>query len=146
MAPKRAEHSLVIEAEPAVCFDAITQYETFPEWQGAVKEVEVLSRDGEGRGLDVRFDIDAKVRQVSYTLRYSYEPPHQITWDYIAGDVKSVDGEYVFEDRRDGTTLATYSLAIDAGVWLPGPVKEMLTDQVMKRSVEDLKRRVETDS
>jgi ribosome-associated toxin RatA of RatAB toxin-antitoxin module len=59
MAPKRAEHSLVIEAEPAVCFDAITQYETFPEWQGAVKEVEVLSRDGEGRGLDVRFDIDA---------------------------------------------------------------------------------------
>jgi ribosome-associated toxin RatA of RatAB toxin-antitoxin module len=146
MAPKRAEHSLVIEAEPAVCFDAITQYETFPEWQGAVKEVEVLSRDGEGRGLDVRFDIDAKVRQVSYTLRYSYEPPHQITWDYIAGDVKSVDGEYVFEDRRDGTTLATYSLAIDAGVWLPGPVKKMLTDQVMKRSVEDLKRRVETDS
>jgi ribosome-associated toxin RatA of RatAB toxin-antitoxin module len=146
MAPKRAEHSVVIEAEPAVCFDAITQYETFPDWQGAVKDVEVLSRDGEGRGLDVRFEIDAKVRQVSYTLRYSYEPPHQITWDYIEGDVKSVDGEYVFEDRRDGTTLATYSLAIDPGAWLPAPVKKMLTDQVMKRSVEDLKRRVETDS
>jgi hypothetical protein len=31
-------------------------------------------------------------------------------------------------------------------VWLPAPVKKMLTDQVMKRSVEDLKRRVETDS
>jgi uncharacterized membrane protein len=145
MAKKRAEHSLVIEAPPADCFEAITEYETFPEWQTAVKAVEVLTRDADGRGCDVRFEIDAKVRQVEYTLRYSYEAPHLITWDYVDGDVKSVDGEFVFEDRRDGTTLATYSLAIDPGVWLPGPVKSVLTDQVMKRSVEDLKRRVEAD-
>lgn len=146
MGAKRAEHSLLIEASPVVCFEAITDYETFPDWQAAVKDVEVLSRDDDGRGRDVRFDIDAKVRHVSYTLRYSYEPPHLITWDYVDGDVKSVDGEFVFEDQRDGTTLATYSLAIDPGVWLPGPVKKVLTDQVMKRSVEDLKRRVESDS
>ena len=139
-------HSVLIDAEPAVCFDTITAYETFPEWQAAVKEVDVLSRDKDGRGRDVRFDIDAKVREVSYTLRYSYEPPRRITWDYVDGDVKSVDGEYVFEGQGDGTTRATYTLDIDPGVWLPGPVKKMLTDQVMKRSVEDLKRRVETDS
>jgi ribosome-associated toxin RatA of RatAB toxin-antitoxin module len=139
-------HSLVIEAEPAVCFDEITDYETFPEWQAAVKEVDVLSRDAAGRGRDVHFAIDAKVRQVAYTLRYSYEPPHLVTWDYVDGDVKSVDGEYVFEDQGDGTTLATYSLDIDPGVWLPGRVKKLLTDQVMKRSVEDLKRRVENHS
>jgi ribosome-associated toxin RatA of RatAB toxin-antitoxin module len=145
MAAKRAEHSLVIDASPQACFAAITEYETFPEWQTAVKDVEVLSRDQRGRGRDVHFELDAKVRQVTYTLRYSYEEPHLITWDYIEGDVKSVDGEFVFEDRRDGTTLATYSLAIDPGVWLPGPVKSVLTDQVMKRSVEDLKQRVESD-
>jgi ribosome-associated toxin RatA of RatAB toxin-antitoxin module len=139
-------HSLVIEAEPAVCFAEITDYETFPEWQAAVKEVQVLSRDKEGRGRDVRFQIDAKVREVTYTLRYSYEPLRLITWDYVEGDVKSVDGEYTFEDQGDGTTMATYSLDIDPGVWLPGRVKRMLTEQVMKRSVEDLKRRVENDS
>jgi ribosome-associated toxin RatA of RatAB toxin-antitoxin module len=139
-------HSVLIDAEPAVCFEAITAYETFPEWQAAVKEVDVLSRTKDGRGRDVRFHIDAKVRQVSYTLRYSYEPPHVITWDYVEGDVKSVDGKYVFEDQGNGTTRATYSLDIDPGVWLPGRVKKMLTDQVMKRSVEDLKRRVENDS
>src|SRR6478752_4216247 len=100
MAAKRAEHSLVIEADPQICFEAITDYETFPDWQAAVQEVEVLSRDDAGRGRDVRFHIDAKVREVSYTLRYSYEPPHLISWDYVNGDVKSVDGEFVFEDRR----------------------------------------------
>jgi ribosome-associated toxin RatA of RatAB toxin-antitoxin module len=136
----------VIEAEPAVCFAEITDYETFPEWQAAVKEAHVLSRDEQGRGRDVRFQIDAKVREVTYTLRYSYEPPRVITWDYLEGDVKSVDGEYTFEDQGDGTTMATYSLDIDPGVWLPGRMKRMLTEQVMKRSVEDLKRRVENDS
>src|SRR3954467_12157239 len=139
-------HSVLIDAEPAVCFEAITAYETFPEWQAAVKEVDVLSRTKDGRGQDVRFSIDAKVRQGSYTLRSSYEPPPPITWDYIDGDVKSVDGEYVFEDQGDGTTRATYSLDIDLGVWLPGRVKKILTDQVMKMSGEDLKGRVETDS
>jgi ribosome-associated toxin RatA of RatAB toxin-antitoxin module len=139
-------HSLVIEAEPADCFDEITDYETFPEWQAAVKEVDVLSVNDAGLGRDVRFVIDAKVRVVSYTLRYSYEQPRLIKWDYLDGDVKSVDGEFLFEDQGDGTTLATYSLDIDPGVWLPGPVKKLLTEQVMKRSVEDLKRRVENHS
>ena len=143
MGKKRAEHSMVIEAPPQACFEAITDYDSFPDWQAAVKDVEVLSRDAEGRGRDVRFAIDAKVKTVHYTLAYSYEPPHLITWDFVEGDVKDVDGEYVFEDQRDGTTLATYSLAIDPGVWLPGPVSKVLTEQVMKRSVEDLKRRVE---
>jgi ribosome-associated toxin RatA of RatAB toxin-antitoxin module len=139
-------HSLLIEAEPAVCFDEITDYETFPEWQSAVKEVDVLTTNDEGIGRDVRFVIDAKVREVSYTLRYSYEQPHLVTWEYVEGDVRSVEGDFVFEDQGDGTTLATYSLDIDPGVWLPGRVKKLLTDQVMKRSVEDLKRRVENDS
>jgi uncharacterized membrane protein len=139
-------HSLLIEAEPAICFDEITDYETFPEWQSAVKEVDVLSRASNGLGRDVRFVIDARVRSVSYTLRYSYQRPHRVSWDYLEGDVASVDGDFVFEDRGDGTTLATYSLDIDPGVWLPGRVKRMLTEQVMKRSVEDLKRRVESHS
>ena len=103
-----------------------------------------MARDREGRGREVAFEIDAKVRTIRYRLRYSYEPPHRIAWDYVEGDVKDVDGEFVLEDRGDGTTLATYSLALDAGVWMPGPLRKVLSDQVMKGAVEDLKRRVES--
>jgi uncharacterized protein YndB with AHSA1/START domain len=141
---KHAEQQIVVEGTPQDCFDALVDYDSFPEWQGAVKSVTVETRDAEGRGEQVSFEIDAKVRTMRYTLRYSYEPPHRITWDYVEGDVKDVDGEFVLEDRGDGTTLATYSLALDPGVWLPGPVRKVLTDQVMKGSVEDLKRRVES--
>jgi uncharacterized membrane protein len=140
---KHAEQQIVVEGSPQECFDALLDYESFPEWQRAVKSVEVVTRDDAHRGEEVAFEIDAKVKTIRYRLRYSYEPPHRIAWDYLGGDVKDVDGEMVLEDQGDGTTLATYSLALDPGVWMPGPLQKVLNDQVMKGSVEDLKRRVE---
>ena len=134
----------MVGGSPQECFDALVDYVTFPDWQRAVKSVEVLTTDRDGRGKDVSFEIDAKVKTIHYTLRYSYEPPHRIAWDYVEGDVKDVDGEMVFEDLGDGTTLATYSLALDPGVWMPGRLQKVLNDQVMKGSVEDLKKRVES--
>lgn len=144
MSPKKAEQQVVIDGSPQQCFDALTDYETFTDWQDAVKSCEVISRDERGRGEEVAFEVDAKVKTISYRLRYSYEEPHLITWDYLDGDVKALDGEYVFEDQGDGTTLATYVLKIDPGVWVPGPVAKLLNEQVMKGSMEDLKRRVES--
>ena len=144
MASKRAERQIEIEGTPQECFEALVEYERFPDWQRAVKSVEVLDRYRDGRGRKVAFEIDAKVRSIGYTLEYSYDEPSQITWRYLEGDVKDVDGEMVFEDRGDGTTLATYALRLDAGVWLPGKIANVLTDQVMHGAMEDLKERVET--
>ena len=141
---KQASQQAVVDASPQECFDAITDYESFPDWQEAVESVEVVSRYPDGLGREVAFEIDAKVKKIAYRLEYSYEPPSRVTWEYLEGDVKDIDGSFGFEDQGDGTTLAVYSVALDAGVWLPGPVAKVLRGQVMKRSVEDLKRRVES--
>ena len=133
----------MIEAEPQPCFDALVDYESFPDWQRAVRACEVLTRDREGRGKEVAFEIDAKVKSINYTLDYSYEEPHLISWRYVEGDVRDVDGEFVFEDQGDGTTLATYALRIDPGLPLPGRILNLLSEQVMQGSMEDLKHRVE---
>ncbi len=143
MGGRTAERQIHVEGSPSECFAALTDFESYPDWQDAVKECEVRSRDSAGRGRRVAFVIDAKVKSVSYTLDYGYEEPHLITWDYVEGDVRDVEGEYVLEDLGDGSTLATYTLRIDPGVWLPGPIAKALNDQVMRRSVEDLKARVE---
>jgi uncharacterized membrane protein len=143
---KRAERQIEIEATPRECFDALLEYETFPDWQRAVKSTEVLSRHRDGKGKEVEFEIDAKIKTVRYTLDYSYEEPHMVTWRYVEGDVKDVDGELVLEDRGDGTTLATYALRIDPGVWMPGRLADLLNEQVMQGVMDDLKRRVESNS
>jgi uncharacterized membrane protein len=146
VAGKHAERQIEIDASPRECFDALLEYETFPDWQRAVTATEVLSRHKDGKGKEVEFEIDAKVKTVRYTLDYSYEEPHMITWRYVEGDVKDVDGELVLEDRGDGTTLATYALRIDPGVWMPGRLADLLNEQVMQGVMDDLKRRVEGNS
>ncbi len=146
MGAKRAERQIVIEGSPKDCFAALTDFDSYPDWQRAVKGVDVLSRDGEGRAKEVEFEIDAKLRAVRYTLDYSYEEPHLLTWRYVDGDMKDVDGEFVLEDQGDGTTLATYTLRIDPGVWMPGKLAQVLNEQVMRGSMEDLKQRVESSA
>ena len=143
MGAKAASREIVVNATPQACFDALTEFETYPDWQEAVKWCEVRSRDSDGRGRRVAFGVDAKVKTVTYTLDYSYEEPHLLRWDYVEGDVKEVEGEFTLDDPGDGTTLARYALRIDLGLWVPGRVLSVLTDGVMQRSVEDLKARVE---
>ncbi len=139
----RAEHVTICEAAAKVCFDAMADLERYPDWQRAVKAVTVRERDDLGRPELVEFVTDAKIKEVRYTLRYHYDPPRRIWWDYVEGDVKNVEGEFRFEEAPGGCR-ATYTLDIDPGRFLPGPVKKVLAGQVMKGSVDDLKRRVES--
>lgn len=144
MGKKHTERQIVIARSPQECFDALVDFETYPRWQEPVKGCEVQSRDRDGRGRRVSFEVDAKGKPMSYTLDYSYESPHLISWTFVEGDVKDVTGEFVLEDRGDGTTLATCGLRIDPGASVPGKTASALNDQILRSSVEDLKARVES--
>jgi hypothetical protein len=139
----RGEQAAEIEASPETCFEAIVDYESFPDWQQAVHRVDVLERYADGLGKVVEFDVDAKFRHVTYRLHYHYDGPGRVWWDFVEGrGVEHVDGEYVFEPSGE-RTLATYRLGIDAGIPIPGLIARRLNEQVMKRSVQDLKREAE---
>ena len=136
----RAERSLEIDAAPPQCFEAITDYETFAEWQDAVKSAEVVERRPDGAVVD--FAVDAKFREVTYRLDYHHEPPGRVWWEFVHGKgVEHVEGEFTFEPAKGGT-LATYRLGIDPGVPVPGLIVRRLNGLVMKRSVEDLRDEV----
>jgi hypothetical protein len=139
-----AEHSVEINAPIETCFAAIIDYETFPKWQGAVVDTEVLDWDSEGRGKRVRLFIDAKVRKVDYTLDYSYEAPERIEWDFVEGNgINGADGHYLFEDLGNDRTRATYKLGLEVGIPLPGPVARRAHKSTLKGSVDDLKKEAE---
>ena len=140
-----AEQSAEVDASPEAVFDAAVDYETFPGWQAAVERAEVLERDAAGRGELVRFEIDAKVKRVWYTLRYGYDPPDRIWWEFVEGDgVAHVEGGYRIEPLDGGErTRVTYRLGIDPGVPVPGLIARRLTGGVMRRSVTDLRDEVE---
>jgi uncharacterized membrane protein len=139
-----AEHTVEIAAPIRTCFDAITDYETFPKWQSAVVDTEVLDWDEQGRGKRVRLVVDAKVRKVDYTLDYRYEEPERIEWDFVEGNgINDADGHYLFEDLGGDRTRATYKFGLEVGIPLPGPVARRAHKSTLKASVEDLKREAE---
>jgi uncharacterized membrane protein len=139
-----AEHTLEIAAPIELCFDAITDYETFPAWQSAVVETEVTERQKDGRGKRVRFIVDAKIRKVGYTLDYRYDEPTRIEWDFVEGHgINDADGHYLLEELAEGRTRATYKFGLEVGIPLPGPVARRAHRQTLKASVEDLKREAE---
>ena len=99
-----AEHTVEIEAPIETCFEAIVDYESFPEWQGAVVATEILDRYEDGLGRRVNLVVDAKVRKVDYTLEYRYQRPTLIEWDFVEGNgINDADGDYSFEDLGGGT-------------------------------------------
>jgi ribosome-associated toxin RatA of RatAB toxin-antitoxin module len=134
-----------VAASPEQCFQAMVDYEQLPQWQRAVVDCRVLSRDDEGRGRRVRYEVDARVRKVSYTLDQEYDEPARIDSQYVEGDFKDFTGSWRFEPAG-GSTHVTVTASIDAGVRLPAPVVRRVNDWVLSRSVEDLKRRVEASS
>jgi hypothetical protein len=138
-----AEQGLEMAGSPEDCFAAIADYESFPEWQRAVEEVEVLDRYPDGLGRNVRVRVDARFRVVTYELEYHYERPARVWWDFVRGEgIRAIEGEFRFEPSGAGT-LATYRLGIDPGVPVPGLIARRLTGEVMKRSVTDLRDEVE---
>jgi hypothetical protein len=70
--------SLEIAATPQARFDAMTDFEHLPQWQGALRQVRVLERDSEGRPAIVEYDVDARVKTVRYRLRQIYNAPHRL--------------------------------------------------------------------
>jgi uncharacterized membrane protein len=133
----------VIQAPPDKIIDALTDFESFPSWQAAVLECEVLDRDAEGRGSRVRMKVDAKVRKVEYIVKYHYDLPTGLGWEQESGDLKENTGEYSFLAKDDGTTEVTVDIVAEVGFFVPGPMKKLIREQSLKNSLRELKKRVE---
>jgi uncharacterized membrane protein len=142
------EKSVEIDAPIERCFEIAADIENAPEWQGSLKDVEVLSRDGDGRPERVETQSDAKVKTVKTRLRFNYEEPVGITWEQEKGDVKSLDGWWNFEELGEGRTQATYGLSVDPGrmlgMLLRGPVEDQVRNFLLGGAAEGLKRKAES--
>src|SRR3954451_14441309 len=131
-----------VEAPPASCFAALTDYESMPQWQSTLRSVRVLERE---EAADVvEYEVDAKVRSFRYRLRCCYDPPHRIDSTYLEGPFRDFAARWSFEPRDGGhRTLAVVEVRLDPGRVVPRPLARLIEDAVLGRAVEDLKHRVE---
>src|SRR5436309_7178529 len=91
-------------------WELVEDVEKAPDWQGGLKAMQALDRDGEGRAVRCQSETDAKIRTVKSTVRFTYGGPTLLSWTQEKGELKSVEGSWELEDLGGERTRATYSI------------------------------------
>jgi uncharacterized membrane protein len=142
------EKTVEIDAPIERCFEIAADIQNAPEWQGSLKDVEVLERDDDGRAELVETESDAKVKTVRALLRFSYTEPTEVRWTQEKGDTKSLEGWWRLEDLGEGRTRASYGLATDPGrmlgMLLRGPAETKVRDFLLGGAADGLKEKAES--
>lgn len=142
--PDEARESIHIDGSPEQCYAVAIDFDRYPEWATDVKEVEVLDRDGDGRGIRVRYEISAMGKTIGYVLAYDYAAaPGGFSWALEKADfLRRLDGAYRF-DAEDGGTRVGYELAVDVTLPIPGFMKRAAAGMIVDNAMKQLKRYVE---
>ncbi len=146
MADQATQH-MVVGASPERTWEVLTDFEDYPVWAHDLKSAEIVSRDGEGRPLEVAFRAAAMGRSTSYRLRYDYDrAPDVLAWRLVAGDVtRKLDGYYELApvDGDTNSTAVTYHLEVDLIVPLPGFVKRRAESRLLATALRQLQAHLE---
>lgn len=125
----------------------VEDVEAAPAWQGGLKGMHALERDGQNRATLCEAETDAKVRTIKSTIRFEYDGPTTLRWRQEKGELKSVEGAWRLEDLGGDRTRATYELEVDLGrilsLVIRGPLVDLLRGQLVGARAGELKQTVE---
>jgi carbon monoxide dehydrogenase subunit G len=126
----------------------VENVERAADWQGGMKGITALERDGQGRAVRCEVAADIKVRTVKTIVRFDYDGgPTRLSWSQEKGDLKSVDGSWELEDLGGDRTRATYRVEADLGrilgALVRGPVEGVVRDMLAGARAGELKQTVE---
>ena len=140
---ERQSHTEVVKAPIGTCFEAIVDFEQYPDWFTGISRAIVEKKD-EAKGLwTVTYELQIVIKTISYTLDYRSERPHTLTWTRARGDVKNIEGDYRFTELEAGLTEAECTQGVDIGFWIPGPLRRIFERTALIDSVREFKKAAE---
>ncbi len=141
---EQTEGTITIDASPKEVMAVILDFEAYPEWAEGMNATEVLSKDKQGRGKQVRLDVSSLGLSDSLVFDYSYPGGDKgCSWTLVeARNIKDLEGAYELAGDGDSTEV-TYRLAMTPSIPVPGIVKRQIEKRMLKSALEGLKRRVE---
>ena len=144
MAEQAKEHT-TIAAPVEECFDTLTDFESYPEWAGDLKQATIVERDDDDVVLWSSTAWPRWAADTTYRLRYDYSgAPNRLGWHLDTGDIqRELDGAYELqpaEDDADATDVS-YELSIDLIMPIPGFVKRRAEARILKTALDELKAR-----
>ncbi len=139
------EQSIVIGADVDAVLAVIADFDAYPQWVTAAREVTVLERDAAGRGTRVRFDLDAGVLTDTYELEYDWAADGTgVSWRLLSSELQRDQlGSYTLSQQVPGSTKVTYALTVDLKIPMISRLKRRAEKAITDAALSDLKKRVE---
>lgn len=136
-------HTEVVRAPLDLCFDTLVDFAKYPEWFGVIRSARIEEADDATGRWTVRYELDAILKTITYTLAYESERPGLLIWKMTTGDLKAIEGRYDLVELEPGLVEATCTQAIDVGLWVPGIVRRAFESTAVRDSVREFKQAAE---
>lgn len=120
-------------------YKLISDYEKYPEFLKEVKGCKVLNVEGNRKLVEYTVSV---VKDFSYRLWMTEEPPHKIHWVLDSGDLFKVSNGYWELQDEAGKTRATYFVEAKFNMFVPGPIAKALVNVNLPTMISAYHKRV----
>ncbi len=115
-------------------FNALTDYESYPELLGEVDSIDILDKNE--TSARIRYNIQI-VKKISYTLKMSQSRPHSLKWELESGDLfKKNEGSWTIEELGDQKCRVTYQLDVGLKIFAPKTITNKLVAVNLPRMMQ----------
>jgi ribosome-associated toxin RatA of RatAB toxin-antitoxin module len=140
---EQTSSTILVGAGASQVMAVIADLESYPDWTGSVRSVDVLERDDDGRPRRATFVLDAGVVKDTYTLEYAWHDDSQVSWSLVEAQMlTAMEGSYTLT-AGDGGTTVEYVLTLDLKIPMIGLLRRKAEKVITDTALKELKKRVE---
>jgi ribosome-associated toxin RatA of RatAB toxin-antitoxin module len=142
---EQTSSTIVVDADARQVMTVIADLESYPEWTGSVRSVEILDQTSDGRPRRATFVLDAGVVKDTYTLEYTWHDDSQVSWSLVEAQMlTAMDGSYTLTPWEGGGTKVEYVLTLDLKIPMIGLLRRKAEKVITDTALKELKKRVES--
>ena len=137
--------TVVIEAPISEVESALFELAKYPEWSTAIKSVEVVASDENGRLTTGKFVIDAGMMKDKVTLDYDWSAaPAKLSFTFNDADLlTNMEGSYSIKKINEDTTQVTYEMGVEISMPIPAMMRKKAEQATIDQALQQLKTHLE---
>jgi len=131
------QREIDIEAPQGLVYDIICDFESYPEFLQSMVKVKKRGKDR------VEFKLHL-IKDIHYSLCFSFDPPKALRWELVKGDLmKKNSGSWELTAISNQQTKALYSIDLKFNWLVPKMIVDQLTKIQLPETLEAFKMRAE---
>ena len=137
--------TISIAAPVAVIQGILFDIAQYPSWSTAIKSVEVLTKDDQGRVTSAKLVVDAGMMKDRVTLDYDRSAaPSRLEFSLAYADLlAAMDGAYVITAEDEGSTRVRYELTVSLSMPIPAMMRHKAGQMTIDQALNQLKTHAE---